>query len=444
MKRFLSLLLLALASLLLTSASAPAQDIVSTDKVRRVLSLAGSSALKEVPTTTLINGALDGMRRELVRQGRNADYLAPVTEGTADEQAMAMLEAALARAARENPGVKAEDAAVSGALGSLKDPYAAYLDPTAYRLLKDTMEGEGFGGTGLFAANEKTKDGKESLLILEMTQGSPAQRAGLLGGDYIVAIDGTPVEKLGRREARDRLRGLPGSVLKLTVLRPDEGRRFDVAMTREETRVPAVSSELLQHEGRKVGYMKVWVFGSSTADEVAAVLTTLEKAGAESLVLDLRNNGGGYVSAAISISSNFLPKDSRIVSVEERSIPPRIYRTRTDGQHRLPLVVLLNEWSASASEITAGALRDHGVATLVGAKSYGKGSVQKIVPMGDKSAVKLTTAHYRTPSGRDINGVGIAPDVEVRMALRHIGTARDAQLQQALQRLVGGAKAAAR
>lgn len=436
MKRFLSLLLLALVSLLLTSASAPAQGVVSTDKVRRVLSLAGSAALKEVPTTTLINGAIDGVRRELVRQGRNADFLAPVSAGTDEEQAMALLEAALARAARENPGVKAEDAAVSGALSSLKDPYAAYLDPSAYRLLKDTMEGEGFGGTGLFAANEKTKEGREALLILEMAKDSPAQRAGLLGGDLIVAIDGVPVEKLGRRESRDRLRGLPGSVLKVTVLRPDEGRQFDVSMTREETRVPGVSQELLQHEGRRIGYMKVWVFGSSTSDEVASGLKALEAAGAQGLVLDLRNNGGGYVSAAVSISSHFLPKDSRIVSVEERSLPPRVYRTRADGRHRMPLVVLINEWSASASEITAGALRDHGVATLVGTKSYGKGSVQKIVPMEDKSAVKLTTAHYRTPSGRDINGVGIAPDVEVRMALRHVGTGQDAQLQHALKQLV--------
>lgn len=444
MKRFTCLLLLSLLWLLPTATSALAEGVVPPAKLRRVLVLAGASALEHVSTTTLVNGALEGVRRELVRQGRDADYLRAVPAGTGAEEAVARLEACLARAARENPGLRAEEAAVSGALSSLKDPYAAYLDPPAFRLMRDSMEGERFGGVGLVVSYEKAPDGRQALLVLERSEGSPAQEEGLLGGDLIVAVDGVPVASLDRREARDRLRGTPGTRLTLGVLRPDEGRSFEVTLTREETRIPAVSHEVLLREGRKVGYMKVWAFGASAAREVEEGLESLEEQGIEALVLDLRNNGGGYVSAAVSICSKFLPKDSRIVSVEERSAPPRVYLSSTDSRHRLPMVVLVNQWSASASEITAGALRDQGVATLVGMKTFGKGSVQKIVPMDDESAVKLTTAHYRTPSGRDINGVGIVPDVEVRMPLKDLGTPRDAQLQAALDLVFAGVKAAVR
>lgn len=433
------LLTLALLALLLTSSAAPAQDSIALGKLRRVMMLAQTQALKRVPVSVLVNGALEGVRRELARQGQAADYLEGVPEGTEQWQAMELLESALARAARENPALAGElpERAVVGALARLGDPYAAYLDPGAYRRLKETMEGEQFGGIGVFVASHATPQGDDALLVLELASDSPAERAGLQGGDLVVSLDGVGVARLGARQARDLLRGQSGTPVRLGILRPG-GMPFEVTLVREETRMPSVTSRLIEQGGRPVGYVKIWVFGSGTAGEVSSAVKDLQSRGAGALILDLRNNGGGYVSAAVAISSEFLPKGSRIVSVEERNAAPRVYSSHGAGSTRLPLVVLQNEWSASASEITAGALRDNGVATLVGVRSYGKGSVQKIVPMEDRSAVKLTTAHYRTPSGRDINGLGIDPDVVVATELKDLGTARDAQFAEALRRARAG------
>ena len=307
-------------------------------------------------------------------------------------------------------------AAIAGMLGSVKDRYTVFLSPKEYAALNDNLDGTSFGGVGIsYTLDEKTNALHVENVILD----GPSDKAGLLAEDEITAIDSKPVAQLldgaattelKQKRVTQALRGDPGTRVRLTIQR--NGKILEpVTVTRETIHQPSVTSKMLPGN---VGYVDLAVFGSTTAQELNTALKRLDGEGAKAYVLDLRSNGGGYLNAAVDVSSKFI-STGPIVSVKSRAGSDTEYDAENIAIAPRPLAVLVNQYTASASEITAGAIQDSGVGTLVGVKTFGKGVVQTIFPMPDHSAVKITTARYFTPKGRDINTVGIEP--EIRSAL---------------------------
>ena len=304
-------------------------------------------------------------------------------------------------------------AAIAGMLGSVKDRYTVFLSPKEYAALNDNLDGTSFGGVGIsYTLDEKTNALHVESVILD----GPSDKAGLLAEDEITAIDGKPVAQLldgatttelKQKRVTQALRGDPGTRVRLTIQR--NGKPLDpVTVTRETIHQPSVTSKMLPGN---VGYVDLAVFGSTTAQELNTALKRLDGEGAKAYVLDLRSNGGGYLNAAVDVSSKFI-STGPIVSVKSRAGSDTEYDASNTAIVPRPLAVLVNQYTASASEITAGAIQDSGVGTLVGVKTFGKGVVQTIFPMPDHSAVKITTARYFTPKGRDINTVGIEPEIK--------------------------------
>ena len=303
-------------------------------------------------------------------------------------------------------------AAIAGALGSVKDRYTTFLDPKAYAELNEGLDGLSFGGVGLtYSIDDATKNIRVENVIID----GPSDRAGLRADDEIAAINGQAVKdiiagaQLDVQQTRIQklLRGDPGTKVKLTIMRA--GAAIDpITVTRETIKQPSVLSKLLPGD---IGYAQLSVFGQNTGTELNAALSRLQSQGAKAYVLDLRYNGGGYLNAAIDVSSKFIATGP-IVTVQSRAGQSTEYDAENTAIIPRPLAVLVNGYTASASEITAGAIEDSGVGTLIGTKTYGKGVVQTIFPLRDGSAVKITTARYFTPSGHDINTVGIQPQIE--------------------------------
>ena len=308
-------------------------------------------------------------------------------------------------------------AAIQGMLGSL-DPYSAYLDSGSYRAMRDQTKGR-FSGIGI----QITKDG-DFIKVISPIDGTPAAVAGIKAGDLITHADGETLSGLSLREAVLRLRGPVGSKVVLALSRSG-APPFNVDIVRSVVRIKAVRWKLDDH----IGYIRVTTFSSGTTREfVQAVrdIRTQAGGGVVGFVVDLRNNPGGLLEQAITLS-DLLLNDGDIVATRGRSHSQRYTASNGDVTYGAPIVVLINEGSASASEILAGALRDHHRATLVGTRSFGKGLVQTILPLGDGDALKLTTARYYTPSGQTV-GKGIDPAVFVELDKDHPG---DEQIDRA-------------
>ncbi|MGI5844012.1 MAG: S41 family peptidase [Candidatus Xenobium sp.] len=410
--------------------------------IETVMTLVRNEYLEEVTPSRLVNGALDGMRLLLEERKLDADFLEHVPDSADRKEAMAELKRQYGLALDRYPdlqrGEKLAMETIQGMLKALDDPYTIYMNPEEYALLQESMSGGNFGGLGIYIELD-TKNAKQ-LTIVEPMEDTPASRAGLRARDQILRIDGKSTRNFTIEQSRDMLRGPVGSKIVLTIRRRGVANPFDVTLTREQIHVNSVSSELLEKDGHKVGLLKLRIFGDSTNVELEQAMRLLESQGAEAFILDVRNNGGGYINTALDVCSKFVPTGSRIVSVVERGVPEKVHNSLPNLRNTTPLVVLVNEFSASASEITAGALKDLGRGVLVGVKTFGKGSVQKIYPLrfpeGKVSALKLTTAHYLTPSGRDIHKLGIEPDIKVEMPGEKIGTAEDLQVQKALDVLM--------
>ena len=296
------------------------------------------------------------------------------------------------------------EAAVYGMLGSL-DSYSTYLDEEHWRSLREQTRGR-FGGLGI----EVRKEG-EFIEIVSPIDGTPAAKAGLRTGDRILKADGASLTGVALREAVLHLRGEPGSKVILSIKR-GEKPPFDVTLERAIINIAAVR---WRTEGN-IGYLRITSFSERVGEEVAEAVVALKKAlgpKARGLIIDLRNNPGGLLDQSIKVSDMFLNK-GRIVSTRERFFEHHYDALAGDLMDGLPIVVLINNGSASAAEIVAGALKDQHRATLVGTKSFGKGTVQTIIPLSGSDAVKLTTAIYLTPSGHSVDG-GIVPDYVVPM-----------------------------
>ena len=309
--------------------------------------------------------------------------------------------------------------AIKGMLGNL-DPHSAYLEPEAFAELQESTSGE-FGGLGIEVG---TEDG--FIKVVSPIDDTPASKAGIQPGDLIVKIDGQPTKGLSMMEAVDKMRGKAGSKIELTLVR-DGGRPFDLTLTRAVIKVRSVKSQMLE-DG--YGYLRISQFQVNTGEEVGKALTKLRQENGNKklrgLVMDLRNNPGGVLQAAVEVADHFL-KSGLIVYTEGRMANSelRFNADPADASEGVPLVVLINGGSASASEIVAGALQDHKRAVLMGTDSFGKGSVQTVLPLNNDRALKITTALYFTPNGRSIQAQGIVPDVLLSGNARAEVTERD-------------------
>ena len=301
--------------------------------------------------------------------------------------------------------------ALKGMLTRL-DPHSDYMDEQEFKELQANITGK-FGGLGIEISEEHGVP-----KIISPIDGTPAAKAGLEPGDLIVAIDGDATRGIGLNKIVRTLRGKPGSKVTITILRGAE-KRFDVAIVRSIISVQTVKSKL---EPNGIGYVRITEFGGTTpADFKKAIDAMKQKAGGKlsGLVLDLRNDPGGLLSSAVSVAGNFLD-DGTVVTIHGRhKVDDETYKAAKGGAllpKNTPMVVLINGASASASEIVAGAMQDRKRATVMGTQSFGKGSVQTIIPLNGHGALRLTTALYYTPSGRSIQGKGITPDVVVEAA----------------------------
>ncbi|MFH1604695.1 MAG: S41 family peptidase [Pseudomonadota bacterium] len=311
--------------------------------------------------------------------------------------------------------------AINGMLTGL-DPHSAYLDSDAYRELQVGTQGE-FGGLGIEVGME---DG--FVKVVSPIEDTPAFRAGIKSGDLIIKLDETPVKGMSLNDAVKRMRGKPKTPIKLTVLRKGEAKPLEFTLVRDVIKVQSVKSKMIEPG---FGYLRVVQFQEQTAETMVRHIGNLYKDGQlKGLVLDLRNDPGGLLNGAIGISAAFLPSKSIVVTTDGRTEDAkRKYLASTEDYLRgghddylkklpaavktVPMVVLVNGGSASASEIVAGALQDHKRALIMGTQTFGKGSVQTIMPLGNNTAIKLTTARYYTPSGRSIQAKGITPDIVV-------------------------------
>jgi carboxyl-terminal processing protease len=312
-------------------------------------------------------------------------------------------------------GDKLTTNALKGALNGL-DPHSDYMDEREYRAMLSDTQGE-FGGLGM----ELTVDHGMPKVISPI-EDTPAARAGIQPGDLIPSIDGQSTEKLTLRDVVDKLRGQVGTSVKLSILRGEQAP-FDVKLTRAIIQVVSVKSHL---EADKIGYARITTFGEKTQTELLeAIALSKRQAGGRlnGFVLDLRNDPGGLLDAAVDVSGDFMNGGTVVTIRGRESTEDHAYSApeRGDRLEGIPVVVLINGGSASASEIVAGALQDSKRATLMGTRSFGKGSVQTIIPLHGQGAMRLTTARYYTPSGRSIQDNGIAPDIR-------LGVPKDVQI----------------
>ena len=297
------------------------------------------------------------------------------------------------------------DAAIDGLLQSL-DPYSGYMSPKTFDEMQTDTSGE-FGGLGIEVTMESGV-----VKVISPIDDTPASRAGIKAGDYIVKIDNTQVQGKSLSEAVDLMRGPIGSSIELTIRRRGEKKALIFKVTREIIEIKSVKADLLD---KNIGYLRLTSFNENSAKQIEKEIKKLEKNNKlKAYILDLRNNPGGLLSQAITISDFFL-ENGEIVSTKSRksSENRKWFAKKGDITNGKTLIVLINYGSASASEIVAGALKDHKRAILLGENSYGKGSVQSIIPLKNKGAIRLTVAKYYLPSGKSISEVGVSPDIEI-------------------------------
>lgn len=403
-----------LSALSLTAALPVATAAAADDLGRSMLDYSYSRAVlefyKRTTDDSLLQGAVTGLRAEVKLHGGDPNKIPSLHDSGNETANIAGLNHELQVADQTFGPAVGERllayAAIAGMLDSLHDRWTTFLTPKEYRSLNEGLDGGNFAGVGVIIdIDPQTK----ALLVTQTIDDGPAAKAGLQAGDVIMAVDGKPTSGLSTEQDSALIRGKAGSVVQLTVKRPGESKQLSIAITRDIIHAPSVRSRVLDGD---IGYVQVLVFGSSTGQELARTMARLDKQGVKGVILDLRNNGGGYLNAAIAVSSLFIP-EGPIVSIDSRTKPLTTFDAENIAVTPRPLAVMVNGYTASASEITAGAIQDSGAGVLIGTRTFGKGVVQTIYPLPDGSAIKITTARYLTPNGRDINSVGIQPDINI-------------------------------
>ncbi len=321
---------------------------------------------------------------------------------------------------------KLMEGAIQGMLASLGDPHTSYMDPDQYLQANMEMEGE-YDGIGAWVDSSG-----DYLTIVSPMADSPAEKAGLKPGDRIIAVDGEDITDLDPELVIRRVLGPAGTTVTLTVLREGSDEPLDFEVTRAHITIPSVEGKMLD-DG--IAYVHIYTFGANTGSELDKILEDLMAQNPSGIIVDLRYNGGGYLQTAIDVASEFLPK-GKVVLYEEYGDGTRDVHKTHDGGRVLdiPMVILVNEGTASASEVVSGALQDYGRAQLVGVTTYGKGSVQIWTPLSDEQgAVRVTIARWLTPNERQIDKVGLEPDVVAEMTEEDYQNGKDPQLDKAIE-----------
>ena len=313
------------------------------------------------------------------------------------------------------------DGAINGMVASLGDPHSVYMPPAMFKELRQHTEGA-FGGIGVtMGFKDKT------VKIISVLEGTPGEAAGLQTGDEILAVDGTPTSEMQNEEVALRIRGAAGTNVVLRILRG--GVEQEYTITRDVIQVHSVRGVMI--DGTTIGYIRIGSFAERTGEEFAAEMNRLAGEGMTALMIDLRENPGGLITSCVAVAEQVVPAGT-IVSVINRDGDKEVYTSHL-AERKYPIAVLIDENSASASEILAGALQDTGAAVIIGMTSYGKGSVQAVLPLLHEDGLKLTIAKYMTPSGRSIDGVGITPDIVVERSPKDTS---DVQFETAKQWLL--------
>ncbi len=390
----------------------------------------------ELLTTTYyskvdVQAVLDGARKALAAemQRRGIAVTLPVMHaraGASDNVAQIAAEIVRVQNSTHEPETSLTYAAIDGMAKALGDQYTTFFTPDEYEKFNQALDPKKISGIGvLIEPDPSTK----YIRAFYVVPGTPADRAGILSGDNFISVNGTSTKGLSQEGAVKLLRGQAGTVVRLQLQR-DGVSLGTLPVTRSDVQPPTVIYKMLPE---KIGYVAVLTFGKETPDQFAMALNRLEAQGVRGYVLDLRNNGGGYVNSALDISSKFINNDP-LLTVEERGARSYTVQAPQDALPPKPMTILVNRYTASASEITAGALQDDGIGVLVGEKTFGKGVMQSLTQLPDGAAIKITTAHYLTPKNRDINLKGIEPDFAVteNKDARFGDTTNDAQLQAAI------------
>ncbi len=393
-------------------ASQPAAAVVSLNREMLTYSFARASTefYRQTADQVLLDGAVDGMRLAIKEHGGNAALLPAVRSGASPEADSTSLgnelDVATKDFAKTVGGRELAYAGIQGMMKALHDKWTVFLDPKEYSFFNTVLDGSNYAGVGIVIGVDPVS---KHIMVQQVIDDGPASKAGIQAGDVMLSIAGQDTTGMTIPAASKLLRGPAGTTVVLVTQRPGAAATTSLTLQRSAVRTPSVLARMLPGN---IGYLQVLVFGSSTGQETDEALARLDKAGAVAYILDLRNNGGGYLNAAIDVSSKFIP-DGPIVSIDSRSKPFTTFDSDDTAIAPRPLAVLVNGNTASASEITSGAIQDSGAGVIIGSRTYGKGVVQTVYPLPDGSAIKITTARYLTPDGRDLNAVGIDPDVIV-------------------------------
>lgn len=324
-----------------------------------------------------------------------------------------------------------KESAIKGYIAGLNDPYTEYFTKEEMKEFTEETEGE-YVGIGIYT----TADTKQNAIIVLRTIGdSPASKAGLLTGDIIKKVDDEEFTGEQLNEAVKKMKGIAGTNVKITVVRNDKEMEFDIK--RENIKISHVSSNVLNNN---IGYIKISSFEGGCSEEFIEKYKEIEKQNIKSLIIDLRFNGGGIVDEALNIAELMVPKDKTLLITKDKTEEEDVIKAKKDASINIPVVVLVNEYSASASEILAGILKEDINATLIGNTTYGKGVIQTVYPLKDGSGLKITTDEYYTPNHNKINKVGIEPTIKVEISeelrqITNLPLEQDIQLQKAIEEL---------
>jgi carboxyl-terminal processing protease len=426
MKRFLSLVL---AVGILGASDSTSIGSAQANEIATSYHYLTSEFYKHVDAQSVLDGAHTGLQAELKK--RHVTAKLPSYHASNDDANVHDIDLEVEQAQRAaHAKISQTDltyAAISGMLDSVHDRYTVFLDPKEYAELNTGLDGADFGGTGIVIQED---DSSKFIAVSDVVPDGPADKAGVQQDDLIIAIDGQSTKDWTTDRASAHLRGKEGTKVSITLQR-DGKALAPITLTRAKIHQLSVFDKMLPGN---IGYVALTVFGKDTSSELSSALDRLQKKGAHAVILDLRNNGGGYLNAAVGVSSLFISAGP-IVSVESRGSNITTLEANDTAIPPVPLAVLVNQFTASASEITSGAIQDSGVGTLIGEKTFGKGVVQTIYPLPDGSAVKITTARYLTPHNRDINHLGIEPDIVVTepRTARFGDPKSDPQLRRAMQ-----------
>lgn len=415
-------------SVALPGAASSSLPPATAEDVNESYRLLTTTYYRPIEPQTVLDKAREGLIDYAHKHGARIE-IAPLHAGADTMTTTQTLDDAIAQAAANAHGSTTDYAyaAITSMAKAADDRYTQFMTPDEYKQFKDALDPEKISGIGVLISPDEATG---LIDVSYVVPGTPAEKAGLQPGDTIATIDGVSTKGFTNEAASKMLRGKAGTPVHLGIVRASAAPN-DVAITRSEIDPPTVVYKMLPGG---IGYIYVIAFGQNTPAEFDAAVSRVKTAGAKALVFDLRNDGGGYVESALQISERFIASKP-LLTVQERGGPDTTVTADDDAvQIDVPVTVLVNEYTASASEITAGALQDDGVASLIGTRTFGKGVMQTLTQLADGSAIKITTAHYLTPSHRDINLKGIEPDVAVvePKDARFGDPSKDPQLRAAL------------